>query len=90
MKQAADKVDTGIVGGHDDIPMLLQHVEGPEDKLFLSWNLSGSGQEVQHGPIQALVQYRDCGFPLRLPSLQRLPETSDFMTHCSRQHCKNQ
>lgn len=55
VQQAADKVDTGIVGGHGDIPMLLQHMEGPEDKLLLSWHLPGTGQEVQHGPIQAFV-----------------------------------
>lgn len=55
MQQAADKVDAGIVGGHDDIPMLLQHMEGPDDKLFLSWGLPGTGQEVQHCPVQALV-----------------------------------
>lgn len=55
MQQAADKVHTGIIGGHDDIPMLLQHMEGPKDKLLLNWGLPGTGQEVQHGPIQALV-----------------------------------
>lgn len=51
VQQAADKVHTGIVGSHDDIPMLLQHMEGPENKLLLSWGLSGTGQEVEHSPI---------------------------------------
>lgn len=55
MQQAADIVDTAIVGGHDDIPVLLKHMEGPEDELLLSWGLPGTGQEVQHSPIQALV-----------------------------------
>lgn len=42
MEQAANEVDVGIVGGHDDIPVLLQHSEGPEDELLLGWGLPGS------------------------------------------------
>lgn len=56
MHEAQEEADIGIVGGKDDVPVLLQEVQDGEEAKALRQGLLGLGEAMQDDFIQTAVQ----------------------------------
>lgn len=62
--EAQQEAGAGVVGGEDDVPVLLQEVQDAEEAQALGEGLLGLGQAVQDDFIQTAVQSADGAVPL--------------------------
>lgn len=62
--EAQQEAGARVVGGKDDVPVLLQEVQDSEEAQTLGEGLLGLGQAVQDYFIQTAVQCTDGAVPL--------------------------
>lgn len=55
MHKAQQEAGVGVVGGKDDVPVLLQEVQDAQEAQALREGLLGLGEAVQDDFIQAAV-----------------------------------
>lgn len=55
MHEAQEEVDVGIVSGKDNVPVLLEEVQDPEEAKALRQGLLGLGEAVQDDFVQTAV-----------------------------------